>query len=964
MWWNSKRRSSRPFQKNRKPLALEALEERCLLDASAPTQFGSADAFKQYLIDTALTRYASYFGQSLLSYYGYYGIPPQYRLGIEGPVGFGGDIRPGDVNTLLTATAMTAADLPTSANTSFSQTNVQVQGVDEGDIVKNDGNYIYEIRNNELVIAKAWPAQDLSIVSRTTIEGRPVAEYLSGDRVTVISDIYGNNTGAAQPVTQSADAFPVIYSVSTKVKITVLDVSDRTAPQQKQATYLDGSYLDSRAIGNEIYVVEQNYYSGLPAPAYTTFNGTSIYETKDQYLARIKDHELDLALPHFYTSSGDANNTLTPAGYITDPAEIFKPQSDNSYELVSVLAVDMTGDGTTTVPGASMLSVNAPTVYASTNHLYLLTSDWSGDGQSLIMQFTLDGAKVSLTASGNVPGQVNDQFSMDEHGQYFRIVTTSRDATISNALYVFTADSGVLKQVGSLTGLAPGEKVYSARFMDDRAFIVTFRQFDPLFAVDLSDPTNPKDVGELKLPGFSKYLQPIDDTHLLGVGADVASNNESTTLKIALFDVSDLTAPREVDSYDINPPRWRWWWGTGSEAAWDHHALGYFPEYQTLAIPVYGTYTGIDYSTFVSSLWVFKVDPAKGFTLAGTIDHDSQVRRSLRIGDQLYSIADNSIQVHPILDPTAAGTEARLEDVPRLPTVVPLITAKGADLSGPLMTFRVSNPANLQATINWGDGTTSPGTIGGGGGGYFVKGDHVYANAGNFTPTVNFARAGTYAGSLSSSVKVTTLDPGIMNFLNHAYQDLLGRTPDGNGVDYFGGLLQNKTITRAQVAQGIAGSVEYHTREVQNLYVTLLGRSPEPAGLDTFVSFLGKGGTTKQVKAIILGSPEYYQRKGGNPVAFLVGVYNDVLGRGIDAFGASVFAGAMARGASTTAVAGAILTSPEAARDMVEAFFQTGLHRTADPTGLNGFSSALQHGMSDETVLATIVGSQEYYGRQ
>src|SRR5262249_22273914 len=136
--------------------------------------------------------------------------------------------------------------------------------------------------------------------------------------------------------------------------------------------------------------------------------------------------------------------------------------------------------------------------------------------------------------------------------------------------------------------------------------------------IDISDPTHMQQLGALEMPGWVSYLQPIDSTHLLGVGRDMAPT-QGTLLRLALFDVSDPAHPRLVSQYDIQPANWTWWWGSGSAAEWDHHAVGYFPEYQTLAIPVYGSYTTPDWSGFQSSLWVFKVDPAQGFTLAGTI---------------------------------------------------------------------------------------------------------------------------------------------------------------------------------------------------------------------------------------------------------------------------------------------------------------------------------------------------------
>jgi uncharacterized secreted protein with C-terminal beta-propeller domain len=937
-------RTLRGSSPRRARLNIERLEERALLDGT-PTQFGSADAFRQYLIDNALTQYQNLFGQTFTSYY----YPPIYALDQGVPTAF-------------TATLNSAVQAG-GGGADFSQTNVQVQGVDEADFVKTDGNFIYDLRNNELDIVEVGPGNAMKIDSRTAIEGYAQDEFLIGNRVTIISSVY-NSPVDPNSIPHTSDGFPLVGVFYGKTKITVLDVTDRTSPTVLTETYVDGYNMGSRAIGNNtIYLVNQNYVTGLPAPAYTYFNGTQIYQTKDQYLQMIAGHELDLGVPHIYSRPGGPGTPLEVVGLVSDPAQIYKPLVSDGNDLLSVFSLDVSAASPTLVQATSILGSYASTIYASPTHLYVAMPHWSTDGSGNVstdlLQFSLNGPTVTLTAAGSVNGQVLNQFSMDENGQYFRIATTTNwGSNPSNNVFVMTNNAGSLQVVGALSGLAPGEYIRAVSFLGDRAFIVTFQQIDPLFGIDLSNPTAPVSVGELHMPGFSTYLQPLDANHLLGIGRDAVHTGG---LALSLFDITDLHNPIEVDHYVVNPPQWNWWWGSGSEAEWNHHAVGYFPEFHTLAIPIYGTYTDFNYSSFVSSLWVFNVDTSTGFTKIGQVDQDSQVRRSLQIGDLLYSIADDSIKVQPIQDPGGPSAELRLVDDPRQPLFAPVSAAAGSSATLPVVTFMVTDPTGLQANIDWGDGQTSAGTIvGGAGGRYMVTGTHSYAQAGSYYTSVKFSRAGTSAGALTGQTQVAGVSDQSFQFIQQVYQDLLHRGAEFSMISYWGSLLDGHTVTRAQVAGAIASSVEYRSNLIQGLYHSLLGRAADAGGLTAFVTWMAQGTTIEEIKRAIMSSQEYFLHAGGTQQSFLAAVYHDVLGRAVDPNGAAAFAGMLGDPLMRSVAAELVLTSPEAERKIVDTYYESLLHRPADDVGIANFTYALAHGARDEDILAAIAGSDEY----
>jgi inhibitor of cysteine peptidase len=916
-----------------------------------PTSFGSADAFKQYLIDTALEQYKDLFGKHFPGY-NYYLQP--YRTA---------NVPAGAVTALDAAnpSATTTVAQQQSQNPTFSQTNVQVAGVDEGDIVKTDGRFIYDLSRQELVILDSGsvPGPTPRIVSRTKLDGDPIAMYLDGDRLTVIAGQYDYYPIAdAQVLVRSADGLPLVRVSSAKVRVTVLDVSDHTQPKTVDQTILDGSYQDSRMVGHEVYVVVTNYFAGLPAPAYINFNGETDYETKDSYLARVNGHEFDLSLPHYYTENTDG--TLQIAGLVSDPATIYKPGSKDDYNLFTVLAIDDTQSNTQPTSAASVFGSYGSAVYSSLDHLYLAQPHWNYDGtssfsSSTLVEFNLDGGTVSLIGTGLVPGQVLNQFSMDEQGDFFRIATTGNwGSNATNSLYVLTNESGVLTPVGSFEGLAKGQSLQAVRFLGDEAILTTYLNIDPLFGIDLKDATWPKEVGELHLPGTTSYLQPIDATHLIGIGH---APGWYGGLQLSLYDIATLSHPTLVAQYTINPQGWNWW--TGSEAQWNHHAVGWFPEYDTLALPIYGTYSysgaNATYYNYVSSLYVFQVDPLKGFTLAGTISHDSQVRRSLRIGDQLYSIADDSVQVHPIANPQAQAADVRIYDDPRFPTYEQHQAFRGEAFTGEVLDFKITDATGLTATIDWGDQLTSVGVIAPEDGGRFtLSGTHTYAANGYYWLNIKFQRNGQDAGSLWSSINVVGRDdPRAFSFLplsagqNLAFTGTVATFAIGDVTDvtakinWGDGASTDATLTSVGNGRYAVSGSHTFTSSGTFYYTVSLKRGVQDLGEFRSPTWI----------SVIYVAPDSKQ--------FLDQAYQDFFGRLPDDGGLLYWAQMLQNGVARPTVVQAFAATTEHRGRIVDAFYQQLLHRGADDSGKT-FWSAYLLGHSTDDLRTILLGTPEY----
>jgi len=620
-------------------------------------RFDSPADFQQFLLDGALKRYEHLFGSV------------QQRFPSIAPIiDFGGSF-----NTCIAESAsLGTAD----SSRIYSQTNVQVAGVDEADIIETDGDYLYILTGGELIIAKAWPADEMSIVSRVSIDGQLMGEYLDGDRLTVISQKWEDDgITPDEPLGWPIGGIGRWWSRSYDTWVTVYDVSDRESPTIVRTTKLDGAHVESRRIDDSIFLVlrDDRVDSWLPEPNRELVGDSYVYETREQYIERVTA-DLESFLPHYTTY--DANGELLRTGLLHAPEDMFQPLSPNARSLVTVVSLDTSAHEPGVSASTGIFTSGADKIYGSLDNLYVFDQQYTSEDRAVtqFLEFNWDAETggVELAAQGQVPGRMLNQFSADQYDGYLRIATTvsnSRSGNWSgrseNVLFVLRDDGGVFEFVGSMQNLALGERIYSVRFLGDRAFITTFRNIDPLFAVDLSDPARPESRGHVTIPGFNSYMQLIDQNHLLAVGRNTAARGSGPT-QVSLFDIEDLSRPRLIDQYTFER-------FSTSEAEADHHAFGWFGEHQTLAMPSARVYwervdtDGDGYSETRSSvredeLFVFKIDvnatrqSGDGIQLLGGIEHDSPVHRSAFIEDVLYSIASDSVQAVSIMDPAVSFT--------------------------------------------------------------------------------------------------------------------------------------------------------------------------------------------------------------------------------------------------------------------------------------------------------------------
>jgi hypothetical protein len=554
-----------------------------------------------------------------------------------------------------------------------SETNVQETGVDEGDLVKTDGSCIYLARGSHFFILTANPADQTAIVSDIDLQ-EPISElHLSDGRVSVITARYG------LPVMGGAIATP--YAMTRPVtNVYVYDVMTPASPVLTAHLTFPGSLQGSRRINNTLYLVT-NYAIDLPDPVspwdylpagsdpdQNTFDN-ACSEARKENLARINALTLEDMLPSYaatvYTGGAAGSPSTAPA---VSPGDLYVPEFGNGTDLSLVISID-TSAPIPAIAASGILS-SWCSIYMTPDSLYLASgNDWlwiapipgaftpqaNPEPRTAIHKFSVNGSSGSplYRGSGVVDGWINDRFSMGDYQGYLRIGTTRGGwwgEGISNQLAVLAEKDGGLSETGRITGLAPGERIYSMRFDGVRGYMVTFRQTDPLFTFDLSDPTDPRVAGQIIVNGFATYIHLLGGSspRLLTIGRSADATGRVTGNKLQLFDVSDLVLPRHLGDYEL---------GAGwSQALYDPHAFLYYDPLGILAIPYFAS--GDMPSSYTSGLNVFTVGPAsislRGVITAGTVttgygSYNDTVDRAVIIGSDIFSIAHRTV--------TAAGAE-------------------------------------------------------------------------------------------------------------------------------------------------------------------------------------------------------------------------------------------------------------------------------------------------------------------
>ncbi len=527
----------------------------------------------------------------------------------------------------------------------YSGTNVQVEGVDEADLVKTDGSYIYLVKGEKVFIVKAFPVEDAGVISVLELKFPASDLYINDGKLVVIQALTPYYSWY-----RWEESHPWIDMLNTT--ILVYDVSDKAAPTLERTVELDGYYTSSRMIGDYVYAITTE-------PA--ILNNT------------------EPILPKF--SSND---------YISEakPKDIwYNNQTDYYHDYTNIVAINVQ-DPKEWITHETYLLSSSHTLYVSQENIYLTSPWWLQYGEegfesTMIYKIKVKEGEIQYDAEGSVPGRLLNQFSLDEYDNHLRVATTEGYLTrsgskTSNNVYILNSSLGIS---GSIEDLAPGEDIYSARFMGVRGYLVTFKKVDPLFVIDLSNTKKPTVLGKLKIPGYSDYLHPYDENTLIGVGKETVEAEEGDFawyqgVKISLFDVSDVSNPRELAKYEIGDR------GTDSPALRNHKAFLFSEPRNLLVFPVLVAEINPDiysgevppnaYGEYVyQGAFVFNVSRENGIILRGTITHiedpqeflksgywfesSSMIERSLFIENVLYTISQDIIKMNSLEDLSEIG---------------------------------------------------------------------------------------------------------------------------------------------------------------------------------------------------------------------------------------------------------------------------------------------------------------------
>lgn len=617
-----------------------------------------------------------------------------------GPDSAGG--RPAMAPTTASAAEARSGDASgASGSGAFSGTNVQEVGVDEPDIVKTDGRRILTVTDGVVrVIEAASQPRQLGTVKLPEAAGQASEVLWHANRVLVFGTSFAVRPmpavggpaiggGVVSPNSTASDIMPVESGSST---ITAIDLAADGTPTVTATLAVDGAYVTARQVGSVARVVVRSDAPPLGFVYPQSRSGEKRAEAANREV--VDGTTLDDWLPRYRLT--DASGAERATGQLAACDRVSVPTEFAGFGSVSVLTFDLTkplgnGDAVTVMAGAD-------TVYASESNLYVATHSYVAPAEqssriaavearyaTSIHAFSITGTgPADYLASGSAPGHVLNQFALSEHDGHLRVATTKgtpwgQEPTSESVVTVLRRDGDTLAQVGQVGGLGKGERIYSVRYAGPIAYVVTFRQVDPFYTVDLSNPAAPKVLGELKIPGYSGYLHPISDTQVIGVGQDATAEGRITGTKVSLFDVSDLARPREVQNWMLP--------SSNSQAEFDHKAFLWWDDLDMLVLPVMiheaiGRPVPLPAATTGSA-----TEPARpgaaiapkppvptaivltvtsgGITEKGRVTHDTAGRaeydwspmlRSFVAADRLWTLSTTTLQANRLTDLATTGS--------------------------------------------------------------------------------------------------------------------------------------------------------------------------------------------------------------------------------------------------------------------------------------------------------------------
>ena len=599
----------------------------------------------------------------------------------------------------------------------FSGTNNQEEGVDEADFLKTDGYHIYLLQGRDLHILNVPEFGQIENASSMEIEGSPQAMMLDQNRLVILSSVNPWSIPNTSPLYEAMAWDDGYYGwrTSTLTKMTVIDITDRENPSTSQELFIEGWYMTAREVAGTVRMVSHAWmdvpglqtWLDLPDgywdleydnPMRRAIRAEVAYQTLLANEEVLNNLTLEDLTSKVYEMQGDS---LVEHSMLEeqDCANFAAPSDGFNRGISSIFSIDLNSSEITFE--VDHIIGNYPQVYASSDVLVLTENAfdwwrfWSNDGldeMTNIHTFDISQqGETVYTGSGRVDGTILNQFSISEYEGILRVATTtgqwnrwwmedpepmsSQVVTLTRSIDLETNEQ-ILVEVGKVENIAEGERIWSARFVEDRAYIVTFEQIDPLWVIDLSDETQPVILGELEVPGVSTYIHPLSEEYLLTIGMGPA-NTDGTGLdwsstQISLFDISDPTQPTRDDVLRVSPVQesddggWQWSW---SEATYEHKAFQYWAPKNMLSIPLstYRYTSGYDDEgqyfwnyEWVSKLVLIDVNQTDGsLSIYGEVNNsdlyerennrywwnDFNIRRSIFMGDYIYAISSGGVTV-------------------------------------------------------------------------------------------------------------------------------------------------------------------------------------------------------------------------------------------------------------------------------------------------------------------------------